>query len=169
MASLTIEMARAKANGDKKVSGFKGAQRSLENVALEKGDRFTFPQSYDVYEQKIGENTVQYVWVEINGNAKKFFPSTFTKSRTIYNEDGTSTGERVHTLGTAADKYREFGTVEEGMKALAGKTVEVSDVQVVRTLRFGTSSVMNTQIPTIDIVEGQQCFAVLRVLRQGTL
>lgn len=169
MASLVIEMARAKANGDKKVSGFKGAQRSLENVALEKGDKFTFPQSYDVYEQKIGENTVQYVWVEINGNAKKFFPSTFTKSRTIYNEDGTSTGERVHTLGTAADKYREFGTVEEGMKALAGKTVEVSDVQVVRTLRFGTSSIMNTQIPTIDIVEKAQCFAVLRVLRQEIL
>lgn len=169
MASLVIEKARAKANGDKKVSGFKGAQRSLENVALEKGDKFTFPENYDVYEQMIGENKVQYIWVEIGNNAKKFYPSTFTKSRTIYNEDGTSTGERVHTLGTAADKYREFGTVEEGMKALAGKTVEVTDIQTVRTLRFGTTSLQNTQIPTIDIVEKAQCFVAFQVLRQEIL
>lgn len=154
MAKLEVEMARAKAAGDKKTTGFKGAQRSLENVSLETGDQFTFPTQYEVYEQKIGDNTAQYIWVTLaDGNAKRFYPSTFTKSRTVYNEDGTSTGERKFTIGTAAEEYRKYGTVEDGMKALAGKTVKVSDMEIIRTLRFGTTSLMNTQIPTIDFVE----------------
>lgn len=154
MAKLEVERARALANGDKKVTGFKGGVRSLENVALEVGDQFTFPTEFEVYEQKIGDNTAQYIWVTLaDGNAKRFYPSTFTKSRTVYNEDGTSTGERKFTLGTAAEKYREHGTVEEAMRALAGKTVKVTNMETIRTLRFGTTSLMNTQIPTIDIVE----------------
>ena len=154
MAKLEIEMARATANGDKKVTGFKGGVRSLENVALELNDTFTFPTTFDVYEQKIGDNTAQYIWVILeDGNAKRFYPSTFTKSRTIYNEDGTSTGERKFTLGTAAEEFRKHGTVEEGMQALAGKKVKVIKLEIVRTLRFGTTSLMNTQIPTIDFAE----------------
>lgn len=154
MAKLEVEMARAKAAGDKKVTGFKGAQRSLENVTLEVGDQFTFPAQYEVYEQKIGDNTAQYIWVTLpNGNAKRFYPSTFTKSRTVYNEDGTPTGERKSTKGTAAEEYRKYGTVEEGMNALAGKTIKVTSIETIRTLRFGTTSLMNTQIPTIDFVD----------------
>lgn len=154
MAKLEVEMARAAANGDKKVTSFKGGVRSLENVALELNDTFTFPTTFDVYEQKIGDNTAQYIWVILeDGNAKRFYPSTFTKSRTIYNEDGTSTGERKFTLGTAAEEFRKHGTVEEGMQALAGKKVKVTKLEIVRTLRFGTTSLMNTQIPTIDFAE----------------
>ena len=154
MAKLEVEMARAAANGDKKVTSFKGGVRSLENVALELNDTFTFPTTFDVYEQKIGDNTAQYIWVILeDGNAKRFYPSTFTKSRTIYTEDGTSTGERKFTLGTAAEEFRKHGTVEEGMQALAGKKVKVTKLEIVRTLRFGTTSLMNTQIPTIDFVE----------------
>lgn len=152
MATLEVEIARAKAAGDKKVAGFTGAQRSLENVGLEKGDKFTFPENYDVYEQKIGDNTVQYIFVTINGNAKKFYPSTFTKSRTVYNEDGTSTGERKHTMGSAAELFRKSGTIKEGMEALKGKTVVVSELELIRTQRFGTTSLMNATIPTIDLV-----------------
>lgn len=154
MAKLEVEMARAAANGDKKVTSFKGGVRSLENVALELNDTFTFPTTFDVYEQKIGDNTAQYIWVILeDGNAKRFYPSTFTKSRTIYNEDGTSTGERKFTLGTAAEEFRKHGTVEEGMQALAGRKVKVTKLEIVRTLRFGTTSLMNTQIPTIDFAE----------------
>lgn len=152
MSSLAVELKRAEASGDKKVAEFTGAQRSIENVALEKGDKFTFPDKYEVYETNIGGTHVQYVWIEINGHAKKFFPSTFTKSRRVYNEDGTPTDVRVFTDGTAAEEYRKYGTVKEGMQALAGKTVEVTDIKTIRTLRFGTTSVINTQIPTINIV-----------------
>ena len=154
MAQLEVEKARAAANGDKKVTGFTGGVRSLENVALELNDTFTFPDTFEVYEQKIGDNKAQYIWVVLEGgNAKRVYPSTFTKSRTIYNEDGTSTGERKFTLGTAAEEFRKHGTVEEGMQALAGKKVKVTKLETVRTLRFGTTTLMNTQIPTIDFAE----------------
>lgn len=154
MAGLQQEIERAEARGDKKVKGFSGNIRSLENTGLEKGDTFTFPEKYDVYEQKIGENTTQYVFVDLgNGNVKPFYPSTFTKVRTVYNEDGISTGVRKYTMGTAADLFRANGSVEKGMDALRGKKVVVSDLEMVRTLRFGTQSLMNAQIPTIDLVD----------------
>lgn len=154
MATLAQEKERAIARGDKKVAAFSGAQRSLDNLGLEKGDEFKIPESFDVYEQKIGDNSVQYILVELtNGNAKPFYPTTFTKSRTVYNEDGTSTGTRVHTKGTAADLFRTKGSIQEGMEVLKGKTVKVTDLETVRTLRFGTTSLMNAQIPTIDLVD----------------
>ena len=52
MATLAVEIKRAQAAGDKKVAGFSGSVRSLENLNLEVGDAWTFPASYDVYEQK---------------------------------------------------------------------------------------------------------------------
>lgn len=153
MATLAVEIKRAEAAGDKKIAGFTGAVRSLENLNLEVNDEWTFPISYDVYDQKIGDNHAQYIFIEVNGNAKKFYPSTFTKSRTIYNEDGTSTEQRVHTEGTAAELFRSAGSVNEAMKLLAGKKVKVTDMKIVRTLRYGTTSLMNATIPTIDLVE----------------
>ncbi len=154
MAGMQVEIQRNLARGDKKVNGFTGAVRSLENLGLEKGDEFKIPESFDVYEQKIGENSVQYIMVELtNGNAKPFYPSTFTKSRTVYNQDGTSTGQRVFTKGSAAELFRQHGNVQEGMNALKGKTLKVSDVEQVDTLRYGTTSLMKAQIPTIDIVD----------------
>lgn len=154
MAGLAIELDRAKARGDKKVNGFSGAVRSLDSLGLEKGDKFTIPTSFDVYEQKIGDNVAQYIFVEMaNGNAKPFYPSTFTKSRGVFNEDGTATGDRVHTKGTAAELFRSQGDVQKGMDLLKGKTLVVSEVETVRTLRFGTTSLMNAYIPTIDLVE----------------
>lgn len=153
MAGMQAELARNKARGDKKVNGFTGAVRSLENLGLEKGDKFKIPETFDVYEQKIGDNAVQYIMVELtNGNAKPFYPSTFTKSRTVYNADGTSTGNRVFTKGSAADTFRKYGSVQEGMDALKGKTLEVTDIESVDTLRYGTTSLMKAQIPTIEIV-----------------
>lgn len=153
MATLEVEIKRAEAAGDKKIAGFTGAVRSLENLNLEVGDEWTFPENYDVYEQKIGDNVAQYIFININGNAKKFYPSTFTKSRVIYNEDGSSTGKRVHTEGTAAEAFRAAGSVNEAMQRLAGKKVKVTSMQNVRTLRYGTTSLMNATIPTIDLVK----------------
>lgn len=153
MATLAVEIKRAEAAGDKKIAGFTGAVRSLENLNLEVGDEWTFPTSYDVYDQKIGDNHAQYIFIDVKGNAKKFYPSTFTKSRTVYNEDGSSTEQRVHTEGTAAELFRSAGSVDEAMKLLAGKKVKVTDVKTVRTLRYGTTSLMNATIPTIDLAE----------------
>lgn len=153
MSTLAVEIARAQASGDRPVAGFTGAQRSLDNVALEVNDKFTFPETYKVYKTKIGEREAEYIWIECGGKAKKFFPSYFTKSRRIYNEDMTPTEERAFTQGTAAEMYRQFGTVKEGMEALAGKTVVVTRIDVIRTLNFEGTRMVNAQIPTIDLVE----------------
>lgn len=155
MATLAVEISRAEARGDKKVNGFSGAVRSLENIGLEKGDVLTIPEKFEVYEQKIGDGVAQYILCKLGDteNVKPFYPSTFTKSRGVYDENGISTGQRVHTTGSAAELFRSFGKVEDGMNALRGKKIAVTDVQGVRTLRYGTTSLMTAQIPVIDLVE----------------
>lgn len=155
MATLAVEVARVEARGDKKVNGFSGAVRSLENTGLEKGDILTIPDKFDVYEQKIGEGKAQYILCKLGDteNVKPFYPSTFTKRRTIYNEDGSTTNQSVFTKGTAAELFRSFGKVEDGMNALKGKKIKVTDVENIRTLRYGTTTLMTAQIPTIDLVD----------------
>lgn len=154
LTAIEKEVERNLARGDKRVSNFTGAQRSLENLGLEKGDTFTFPNDYEVYEQKIGTSTAQYILIELtNGKVKPFYPSTFTKSRAVYNEDLTLTGQRVYTTGTAAELYRQYPTVEEGMNALKGITITVKDIMEVRTLRYGTQELINAQMPVLELVE----------------
>lgn len=161
MATLEVEMNRAKEQGDVKVNGFSGAVRSLENPGLEAGDTWVMPTNPDVFKQKIGNdgNTVEYIWITLdNGNAKKFYPTTFTKSRSIY-EDGVNgglpknTGVRVHTKGSAAEVFQNCATIAEGMQKLAGRKIVVSKVDTVKTLRYNTTTTQNTLIPTIDFAD----------------
>lgn len=156
MATLAVEVSRAEARKDKMVNGFSGEIRSLENTGLEKGDVLLIPDKFEVRERMFGDNPAQYIFCELegsNGNVKPFYPSTFTKSRTVYNEDGTSTQTRVHTMGTAAELFRSFGDVAKGMDALRGKKIKVTDIKEVRTLRYGSTSLMTAQIPVIDLVD----------------
>lgn len=163
MATLEVEMARAKENGDQKISGFTGAVRSLENPGLEQGDTWVMPENPEVFVQKLGSgdnvNKVEYIWITLeNGNAKKFYPSTFTKSRSIY-EDGVNgslpknTGVRVNTKGSAATLFQGCSTIAEGMQKLAGRKMKVSKIDTIKTLRYQSSTTQNTQIPTIDFVD----------------
>ena len=154
--TMAVEIERAQKRGDRKLAKFEGAVRSLENINLEKGDTFTIPTTFEVYEQKFGDTgKAQYIFVEVENNGvktvKPFYPSTMTKTRAIHNEDGTPTGTRMSTKGTAAEEFRKHGGVQEAMEALAGKTLVVSNIETVRTLRFGTTSLMEAQIPTIDL------------------
>jgi hypothetical protein len=156
MGSLAIEVKRAEANGDKQVMGFTGGVRSIEGLFIEKGDEFVIDADAKVYEQTIGTGAnagkAQYCFVMVGDKAKKFYPSTLTKRRMVVNEDGSPTGQAATSNGTAVDLYRQNGTIAEGMAALAGKRLRVSDVVTVRIVRFGTESVTNTGIPTIDII-----------------
>lgn len=161
MAGIAIEKQRAMSAGDQlKGKSFSGAVRSLENPGLELNDSWTFPTEYDVYTTKVGNSDpIEYIWIELdNGKAKKFFPSTFTKQREVYNEAKTGelptpTGVRKFTLGTAAEEFRSHGDIATAMAALAGKKVKVTNMEVIRTLRFNTNSLQNTLIPTIDFVD----------------
>lgn len=152
MSSLTIEIQRAENLGEKVIgSSFTGNVRSVDNPGLEEGDEFTFPETYDVRKQKLGDNEIEYIFVELaNGDAKRFYPSTFSKSRRVYNEDKTPTNERAVTDGTAAEEYRSHATIDEAMKALKGKKVKVTKVRTIRTLSFDGSNIISTTIPTID-------------------
>lgn len=154
MATLTIEIKRAEKQGDVEVANFSGAVRSIENLNIELNDEWTFPETFKVFRQKIGENFAEYIFIEVNGKAKKFYPSTFTKRRVVYNEDKTSTGVSKHTMGTAAELFRSATSVDEGMAKLAGKKVKVTKMEKVRSLHYGTDQLINTFIPTIDLVKG---------------
>jgi hypothetical protein len=76
----------------------------------------------------------------------------FTKARQVYNEDGTMTNKRVYTTGSAADLFRTKGTVQDAMNLMKGKTITVTAVNEVRTLRYGTTDLIFAQIPVLDLV-----------------
>ena len=153
MATLKEERERAIASGDVRAAKFTGAVSSLDNLALEVGDEFVFPSTYEVFKSK-RFNGAEYILVTLtNGQAKPFYPSTFTKRRMICNLDGTPTGERAVTKGTAAESFRTFMSVEKGMDALKGKKVKVSNIEIIDTLAFRSTDVVKAQIPTIDFVE----------------
>lgn len=138
----------------REVKEFTGAVRSLENNGLEVGDEWIFPTEYKVYEQKFGDAVTQLILIELtNGQCKPFYPSTFTKSRSVVDVEGEPTGERVHTKGTAASFFRESGSVKEAMNRIAGKKVKVTAIDVVKCKHFTQDRIVNAQIPTIDFVD----------------
>ncbi len=154
MGKLTVEIDRAIAAGDKKISKFTGAVRNLETI-LAQGDEFTMPTDYSgqVYEQTIGNGKAQYIFVETtNGEVRKLYPSVFTKRRQVVDENDVVTSTFKSTTGSAADAFKAEGSVEKAMDALKGKTLVVTAVETIRTPAFGRpGEVVNTNIYTIDI------------------
>lgn len=154
MATLEPEKIRPQKAEPKRVAEFNSKTRSHEFSGIEKGDQFTIPQDFEIWEEDLNGTKLQYINVTTTtGASKHFYPVVFIKSRTVYTEDLLSTGKRVYTDGTAAEFVRTFNTLQEGMEALRGKTLKVTEMRTVRTLRYNTTSLMNAQIPTIDIVQ----------------
>ena len=126
----------------------------MEEYGLEIGDEFYLPKSFVVYSQDINDKPIDFIYVKLsNGLTKKFYPCVLFKSRILYTVDGYSTGKRVFTKGSAADLFRKQGNVQKGMEALKGKTLRVTNIEYIRTQRNGTTCLMMTAIPTIDIIE----------------
>ena len=160
MAAMTVEIDRLSKTKGIEVAGtaFTGATRDVDLNSFEKGDEFVMPTEYKVYNQKIGTNIAQFILVDVSNEttgvkncAKRFYPSIMWKSRAVYNDDKTPTGNRVHTTGSCAEKFREFGTIDEAVKDLAGKKIKFSDMITIKTLNFDGDTVVNTNIPTIDV------------------
>lgn len=109
MGKVAVQLAeeRILANGGKVVPSFKGAVRSDDLNTLEKGDQFTIPQDFKIYEQRVGNgsNVAQFIIVDVNGVAKNFYPSSLQKNLAIVDDNANSTGERAKTKGTACDSY----------------------------------------------------------------
>lgn len=154
-----LEEKRAKAIDGNPSTKFSKPLRSTENMAFEVGDVITLPTPpFNVFRRAIGSNIAEYVIVEVKSaagveSAKQFYPSVFAKMRPIYNEDKTPTGNRAVTKGTAAEKAREFVEVNAAMEALAGKKVKVSNIDIIRTLNFDRTEVVNDKIMTLDLVD----------------
>lgn len=146
MRTLEIAIRREIAKGTKRVSGFSGCIPE-EPCGFELGDTFTIPTQFQVYEEKIGACTNQFIFVEtVNGNIKKLYPSQLSRIVSIYNSDGSPTGCKIYADGTASQLYRQFGTVADGMNALKGKTIRVTDIVKVQSC-FGPKTVY-----TFDLV-----------------
>lgn len=145
---LTLEnvIRREIAKGTKRVSGFSGCIPE-EPCGFELGDTFTIPTQFQVYEEKIGECANQFIFVgTVNGNIKKFYPSQLSRIVSIYNSNGLPTGCKIYADGIASQLYRQFGTVADGMNALKGKTIRVTDITKVQSC-FGPKTVY-----TFDLV-----------------
>jgi hypothetical protein len=152
VSKLTVEIDRAIASGDHKITGFTGAVRNLETI-LVKGDEFTIPEILEVYAQKLPGGNAEYIFVETKtGEIRKLYPSVFTKSRTVVDDNDVVTTERKATNGTAADLFKSEGSVAKAMDKLKGKTLVVTDVIPFRTPAYGRpGEVVTTNVYTIDI------------------
>lgn len=141
------------------LESFPGEMRDAEIVTFKEGDVFTIPEQFDILGIKLAgsEDPVPFIFVETDGKdgkgfAKRFFPSTFWKSRTVYTKDKVPTDKHVSVSGTAVDFVHNYTTVEEAMNALKGKKLKISKMTSVVTLSF-RGNLVNTNIPVIDLVE----------------
>lgn len=151
MRTLEIAIRREIAKGTKQVSGFSGCIPE-EPCGFELGDTFTVPTQFEVYEERIAECTNQFIFVEtVNGNIRKLYPSQLSRIVSIYNRDGLPTGCKTYADGTASQLYRQFGTVADGMDALKGKTIRVTDIVKVQSC-FGPNCFGSKTVYTFDLV-----------------
>ena len=144
------------------LTSFPGEMRDAEIVTFKEGDVFTIPEQFDILGVKLAgsEDPVPFILVETDGKdgkgfAKRFFPSTFWKSRTVYTKDKIPTEKHVTVSGTAVDFVHQYTTVEEAMNALKGKKLKISKMTSVVTLSF-RGNLVNTNIPVIDFVEDKK-------------
>lgn len=144
------------------LKSFPGEMRDAEIITFKEGDVFTIPQEFEIFGIKLAgsEDPVPFILVETNGKdgngfAKRFFPSTFWKSRTVYTKDKIPTEKHVSVSGTAVDFVHKYTTVEEAMNALKGKKLKISKMTNVVTLSF-RGNLVNTNIPVIDFVEDEK-------------
>jgi len=145
------------------VEKFDGAMRSVENMNVEKGEIFKFPENLTgrKAKQKIGDGGVaQFIIVDIcnqkgepTGETKFFYMGTWTKRRREYNEDIVPTGRVFITKGSAAEYARKSGGVEECAESLKGKLCIVSEVEYFKTKRWNADELQDAQVPTIDFYE----------------
>ena len=141
------------------LKSFPGEMRDAEVITFKEGDVFTIPEQFEIFGIKLAgsEDPIPFILVETDGKdgkgfAKRFFPSTFWKSRTVYTKDKVPTDKHVSVKGTAVDFVHQYATVEEAMDALKGKKLKISHMTSVVTLSF-RGNLVNTNIPVIDLVE----------------
>lgn len=148
-------------------NGFTGDVRVFDLTSLELGDELLIDFENDkVLKQKLGtrldpttgeevDNIAEYVILVTKKNKiVNFYPSAFTKTRRVYEADGTATSIFAKNDGTAVDFYKQFQGqgVQAAMEAMKGKTIKVTNSKSIKTKAFGQDKLVDTNILTIDLV-----------------
>ena len=160
LQSLEKEVARAKAQGDKVVSGFTGGVKCPDVTRWEIGDVFSIPETFSVFRHTFenGKSFSEYIFVDAKSadgteRTKKFFPAQFTKTRFEVNDNGEATGVICRTEGTAATWYREQATINDAMNGLKGKRIKVSAITTIKAWNFDHTYIVDAHLLTLDFVE----------------
>jgi hypothetical protein len=159
LTALQREEKRCKANGATSVESWDGGIREDINQ-LEEGDIFIIPESYKIFEETLnGGGKTQYtILTTENGKVFRFFPSSLTKSVLVYEDtkEGqplVATDERARANGDVVDLFKTEGSVNDGMKLLAGRKIKVDKVKMIPTRRFGTMSLRHTSVCTFNFAD----------------
>ena len=147
------ELERAELQGDVPVEKLSGAIRSIDFTGLELNDEFEIPADYKILEHTFqGGSKAQYIKVVTStGMVKDFYPSTFTKSRLIYNDKDEPTADRDVTGGTAAEHWRTFVDPNEALQSIIGKKMKVTESRLHKTRSFN-GTIVPTRFYNIDFV-----------------
>lgn len=130
------------------------------------GDEFTIPQGNDLQEckfiRRFNGNAAPGIMVDVNGQPKELYVSSFVKAVVPYNDDSTRTkladGSNAPSIvasGTAVDLWKQSADAESALNSIAGKKLKISKIQQVQTMRLranGTRSLGNQWVYTIDLV-----------------
>lgn len=137
--------------GGRRVNGFTG-DIPRETRLFQVGDVFTMPTNFEVYEEQLGENfRTQFIFVETtDGEIKRLYPSQLFRKVYVYNEDGEFAATVVEANGSASKLFKRYATIAEGMDALKGLTIKVSDIVNVPTLCKG--KITYRVVYTFDLV-----------------
>lgn len=132
-----------------------GAILDPATLTFQTGDVFQVPETFDnIRCSLIGNNKAYFIMVVTQNNeARRLYPTVFMRRRMVYNQDGTATNQWATTEGSAATLFKSKYTINEGMDALKGKTIKVSGIQMVNTLRPNTTILRSEPIYTFDLVE----------------
>lgn len=140
-------------NGAVEVSEFKGAVRSDELNTLQEGDVFTIPTGFKVLEAPVGNSgrKAQFIVVDVNGEAKRFYPSSLTKNLAIVDDNARPTGQRAKTAGAVCDWFKKQTGINQAMRAMEGCTLKITKMTPYQTRVFGSATeTQNSNFMTVE-------------------
>lgn len=148
--------------------GFSQNTRSMDIVGWNEGDIFVIPTDFKVYRNSqlsSDERSVEYTIVLMvddngkeTGEARMFYPSAFQRALQVYAKGKAGLAEPVagqvmKASGTVVDHMQSYPTIQEGIKALAGKPIKISKVTRFQTRNFtDDTKLANGKVMQFDFV-----------------
>lgn len=129
------------------------------------GDEFEIPSGEDLqackFIRKFNGNSAPGIFVEVAGQPKELYLSSFVKAVVPYNDDSTRAKDAagnnlpaVIATGTAVDLWKQSADAESALNSIAGKKLKISQIQSVQTMRQranGTRTLGNQWVFKIDL------------------